>query len=302
VVFEFHIANHRKPDAYAVFWLHTLIDNENTTLDIPIYRTKAAARLTQNYVTPELLQQETLPGLDDLEEVGRLHFSGVFNAGMDDSHEQFVMDNASRETYETWECCRAEGVRTNKVEKEMPDRVQTLHEKSLTQGRDVLKETDPDEKQKWLSKTGTDWSGAFGDDPANYMDKNGKKRREPGAESPLTDGEGTDGTAYDSDSSSDLGVQDADTRKSMQSRQSMESGWTAGTNDTSNTSNTGMSAKDVNKQNKKTEERKQRGLMQWKPARNLKFAKNEGIIGLRKVKNKITGGLEGRQPGVETEA
>jgi hypothetical protein len=82
----------------------------------------------------------------------------------------------------------------------------------------------------------------------------------------------------------------------------MESGWTAGTNDTSNTSNTGMSAKDVNKQNKKTEERKQRGLMQWKPARNLKFAKNEGIIGLRKVKNKITGGLEGRQPGVETEA
>lgn len=136
------------------------------------------------------------------------------------------------------------------------------------------------------------------------MDKNGKKRREPGAESPLTDGEGTDGTAdgYGSDSSSDLGVQDAETRKSMQSRQSMESGWTAGTNDTSNTSNTGMSAKDVNKQNKKTEERKQRGLMQWKPARNLKFAKNEGIIGLRKVKNKITGGLEGRQPGVETEA
>jgi hypothetical protein len=42
--------------------------------------------------------------------------------------------------------------------------------------------------------------------------------------------------------------------------------------------------------------------MQWKPARNLRFAKNEGIIGLRKVKNKITGGLEGRQPGVETEA
>jgi hypothetical protein len=226
---------------------------------------------------------------------------------MDDSHEQFVMDNASRETYETWECCRAEGVRSNKVEKEMPDRVQTLHEESLTQGRDVLKETDPDEKQKWLSKTGTDWSGAFGDDPANYMDKNGKKRREPGAEAPLTDGEGTDGTAdgYGSDSSSDLGVQDAETRKSMQSRQSMESGWTAGTNETSNTSNTsntGMSAKDVNKQNKKTEERKQRGLMQWKPARNMKFAKNEGIIGLRKVKNKITGGLEGRQPGVETEA
>lgn len=41
--------------------------------------------------------------------------------------------------------------------------------------------------------------------------------------------------------------------------------------------------------------------MQWKPARNLKFAKDEGVIGIRKLKNKITGGLEGRQPGVETE-
>jgi hypothetical protein len=302
VVFEFHIANHRKPDAYAVFWLHTLIDNEPTDLDIPIYKTKAPARLTQNYITPEILEKETVPGLDDLEEVGRLHFSGMFKAGMDDSHEAFVMDNSSRETYETWECCRAEGVRTNKVEKELPERVQTLHEQSLTAGRDVLKETDPDEKQKWLSKTGTDWSGAFGDDPASYMDKNGKKRREPGAEPPLTDaeretdGDATDGTAgtYDSDSSSDLGIKDATSRKSM------ESGWTAGTTDTSGTTNT-MSEKDVNKQNKKTEERKQRGLMQWKPARNLKFAKDEGVIGMRKLKNKITGGLEGRQPGVETE-
>lgn len=310
VVFEFHIANHRKPDAYAVFWLHTLIDNDPTELDIPIYRTKAPDRLTQNYITPEILKQEKLPGLDDLEEVGRLQFSGVFNAGMDDSHEAFVMDNSSRETYETWECCRAEGVRAHKVDKELPERVQTLHDESLTQGRDVLKEVEPEEKQKWLSKTGADWSGAFGDDPAAFMDTSGKKRREPGAEQPMTDEEreaaanATDGTANsdedDNDgSSSDLGIQDAEHgRQSMGSARSMESGWTAGTNDTSNTD---MSQKDVNKQNKRTEERKQRGMMQWKPARNLKFAKDEGIIGMRKVKNKITGGLEGRQPGVETE-
>lgn len=308
VVFEFHIANHRKPDAYAVFWLHTLVDNDPTDLDIPIYKTKAPDRLTQNYITPEILKQETLPGLEDLEEVGRLQFSGVFRAGMDDSHEAFVMDNSSRETYETWECCRAEGVRSNKVEKELPERVQTLHEESLTQGRDILKETDPAEKQKWLSKTGTDWSGAFGDDPAAFMDTSGKKRREPGAEPPLADherevdGQETDNTANDgndSDSSSDLGIQDAEHgRKSSQTDRSMESGWTAGTSETNDTN---MSQKDINKQNKKTEERKQRGLMQWKPARNLRFAKNEGIIGMRKVKNKITGGLEGRQPGVETE-
>ena len=56
----------------------------------------------------------------------------------------------------------------------------------------------------------------------------------------------------------------------------------------------------VNKQNKRTEQRKQRGLMQWKPARNAKFAKDQGKLGLKKLKNKITGGLDGRQPGVET--
>src|SRR6266480_3337659 len=73
------------------------------------------------------------------------------------------------------------------------------------------------------------------------------------------------------------------------------------TNHTSQLSKTStMSSKEFNKQNRKTEHRKQRGLMQWRPARNAKFAKDQGKIGLRKLKNKITGGLNGRQPGVET--
>jgi len=60
-------------------------------------------------------------------------------------------------------------------------------------------------------------------------------------------------------------------------------------------------AGDVNKANKRTEQRKQRGMMQWKPARNAKFAKDQGKLGLKKLKSRITGGLDGRQPGVETE-
>ena len=75
---------------------------------------------------------------------------------------------------------------------------------------------------------------------------------------------------------------------------------TADTNGTTLTEQSSTSNKDSNRQNKRTEERKQRGLMQWKPARNLKFAKDEGKIGLRKLKKKLTGGMEGRQPGVET--
>ncbi|CAD0084528.1 unnamed protein product [Aureobasidium vineae] len=315
IVFEFHLSGKRKADAHAVLWLQHLVDNESTEIDIPIWRTSAPARLTQNYITEDNATK-AMPGLDDLEEVGRLKFTGRFKAGMDESHEHFVADNESRETYETWEACLAEGVRTRLVEKEMPDRVQALHEKSLTEGRDILKEEEPDEKQKWLSKQGTDWSGAFGEDPKAYVDSQGRKRREPGAEPPLHDPHNPssdDDSDSGDDSSNDLGIMDADNsenrggeragRKSFASTTGGRSSYDsyAGTNSTFSDPNTGGSPKSVNAQNKRTEERKQRGLMQWKPARNLKFAKDEGKIGLRKIKNKLTGGLNGRQPGVETE-
>ncbi|TKA32803.1 hypothetical protein B0A50_01028 [Salinomyces thailandicus] len=316
VVFELHIANKRKPDAHAVLWLNTLIDNDDTAIDIPIWQTGAPQRLTQNYITSEM-DVTSLPGLDDCKEVGRLKFQGCFKAGMDESHEHFVADNDSRETFETWESCLAEGVRTRHVEKELPERVNDLHENSLLQGRDVLKEADPEEKKKWLGRDGADWSGAFGDDPARYMDNSGRKRREPGAEPPLgEDSDGDDGT--DGQDSDDLGIQDGNTaggsnedptspksRKSTQSARTnkttgtMESGWTGGTADTLDSEYGGE--KEQNKQNRRTEERRQRGAMQWKPARNFKFAKDEGKIALRKFKGKLTGGMEGRQPGVDSE-
>jgi hypothetical protein len=191
-------------------------------------------------------------------------------------------------------------VRTRVVEKELPETIKALHEDSLTQGRDVLAQASEEEKQKWLSKEGTDWSGAFGVDPAAFVDKNGKKRREPGRDPPIQPGDDLDNDGItvegedEDDSDSDLGIQDAThgspSRKSIGT---MESGWTAGTGDSYDSQN-----QDPNKQNKRTEERKQRGLMQWKPARNLRFAKNQAVIGARKVRGKITGDLSGRQPGV----
>ena len=307
VVFEFHLSGKRKADAYAVYWLQNLIDNEPQEIDIPIWRTSAAARLTQNYITEENFNK-AMPGLDDLETVGRLKFTGRFKAGMDESHESFVADNDSRETYETWEACLAEGVRQRLVEKELPDRVQALHEQSLTEGRDILKSAEPDEKSKWLAKDGNDWSGAFGEDPKAYTDSKGLKKREPGAEPPLHDPYNPS-SDDDSDGSSDLGLED--TSASIKGRKSTATDRTSGgrnsydTNGTTTTNSTAsydsQGSKSVNAQNKRTEERKQRGLMQWKPARNIKFAKDEGKLGLRKLKNKLTGGLDGRQPGVETE-
>jgi len=45
--------------------------------------------------------------------------------------------------------------------------------------------------------------------------------------------------------------------------------------------------------------RKHRGIMQWKPARNMVFLKDELKIGAQKIKGKF--GMNGRQPGLETE-
>jgi hypothetical protein len=327
VVFEFHTAGKRKADAYSVIWLHHLIDNEQTPINIPIWQTSAPARLCQNYITEANCKDEV--GLDDLKEVGRLQFRCRFKAGMDESHEQFIQDNDSRETFETWQACLAEGVRQHKVDKEVPELIQQLHEESLTEGRDVLRDASEEEKTKWLAKDGKDWSGAFGHDPKAYLDTRGRKRREPGVDEPLHDPHHpSDDEANEEDEDSsidssdvDLGIQDAtnngDTSRmsgqaerdgpqsptSPKSTKSSDPRASMTSNDTTLRSTNTMSStssKEANKQNKKTEQRKQRGLMQWKPARNAKFAKDQGKLGIRKLKNKITGGLDGRQPGVET--
>jgi len=195
------------------------------------------------------------------------------------------------------------------VDKELPEKVQQLHDESLKEGRDILKSSDDDEKKKWLSKSGTDWSGAFGEDPRAYMDSRGRKAREPGADKPLHDplhpsSDEDDEDEDDDDStnsSDDLGIQDATSSNSATNGGPRESASMDGTTDSSISRDTASTEANANKQNKRTEERKQRGLMQWKPARNAKFAKDQTKIGMKKLKSKLTGGLDGRQPGVETE-
>ena len=300
IVFEFVSAAKRSPDAWAVLWLQTLVDNEDTPIDLPIWWTANSMRLTQNYITEENCHNEV--ALEDLKEVGRLKFIGRFKAGMDESHAQFIADNDSRETYEMWEACLSEGVRSRTVDNELSNAHKLLHEQSLTEGRDLLMNADEEEKAKWLSKDGLDWSGAFGHDPRAYMDGKGRKKREPGREPPIhdpyhpssdEDHESDIHSQQDQDgSSADLGIQDATNKDSVSEMNDQDdNAWGGSSNDR---------AGETTKQTKHAQERKHRGLMQWKPARNTKFAKDEGKIGLRKLKNKLVGGLDGRKPGVET--
>ncbi|KKY18537.1 putative meiotically up-regulated protein [Phaeomoniella chlamydospora] len=309
VVFEFHQPGKRGAVAFAQIWLQHLVDNEDTPIDIPIWTTKNPNRLTQNYVTEFNVKAKEVPGLEDLTEIGRLTFRGRFKAGTDESHERFVVDNDSRETYETWEACLAEGVRESQVSPEIPDHLQEMHEKSLTEGRDILKQVSEEEREKWVSKTGQDWSGAFGHDPAAYADGKGRKIAEPGTDKPPHDpvnpsSDDDSGDDDDSESDSDLGINDANSAP----KASMDTQHTNGTNSTDATTTDSRasgeskgSSKDVNKVNSRSEKRKHRGLMQWRPARNAQFAADEAKFAARRMKNKFTGGLGGREPGVETE-
>lgn len=277
VVFEFHSAGKRGAAAYAMIWLHHLVDNEVTNINIPIWTTKNGARLTQNYITETNVRAKETPGLEDLEEVGRLHFRCRFKAGTDQDHEKFIVDNDTRETYETWEACLAEGVRERKVTKEMPPKVQELHEQSLTEGRDVLNQVDPEERKKWLNKDGQDWSGAFTHDPKAYMDSSGRKRAEPGADKPVHDphdpSSDDDNIDDDDDSSSnsssnDLGIQDGNNTNSAKDMD--------GIGQKKDGVQNGESKDSVNK---KSEKRKHRGLMQWKPVRVSSSTQNHIIQG-----------------------
>jgi len=289
VFFEFHPSGkRRKTDTFAALWLQDVPDAEERDFDIPIWRCNNGMRLSQNYITPDNVR--SVPDLQ-VEEVGRLRFRGRFKPGTDRDHLRFVSDNDSRETIETWEACFAEGVRAEHVHPEVPPVVQRLHEESLTHGRDVLAMAPEEDKKKWLAKDGTDWSGAFGKDPAD----------EVGRQSSEVDGpDGVDGQSYDSSDSDDdeevdLGIADAThgqgaQRRSVEgsdeadnnnndnytwrrsgsesngrSRRSMDSQATGATGMTSQSSSSKNPIKAYREYRNRSRDlhRKHRGLMQW---------------------------------------
>ncbi|PNP38007.1 hypothetical protein TGAM01_v204747 [Trichoderma gamsii] len=303
VFIEFHPAGKRGPDAFAALWLLELVDNQEKEFDIPLWKCNNPTRLSQNYITEENFA--SIPDLD-IQEIGRVRFKGRFSAGTDMDHIRFVTDSDSRETIETWEACFAEGVRQQEVQPEIPPIVQKLHDESLTQGRDVLAHADEKEKDRWLAKDGTDWTGAFGQDPQNLMNNHMSSADTEGHEHFEVD---TDENDEDDDEVPEIVMRRTETDPTYGSapsegsddRHSLES---AGTN-TSRKSSASTGSKNPIRAYKNYKEksrdlhRKQRGLMQWLPMRNARFAKDEAKFAVRKVKK--MGALNGRTPDVESE-
>lgn len=217
IFFEFHTSGRRHADTFASIWLQDLIDLKEEDFDIPIWRCNNGLRLSQNYITEA--NYRDVPSLQ-IEEIGRLRFRGRFKPGTDRDHLKFVSDNESRETIESWEACFAEGVRKEHVDSQIPPSIQKMHDASLTQGRDVLAQADEDEKKNWLARDGTDWSGAFGKDPAELLLRKGDaeddNEQDNEDEDDDDDEDDHDGESTES-SGVDLGISDAHTDPSTAS-------------------------------------------------------------------------------------
>lgn len=189
---------------------------------------------------------------------------------------------------------------------EVPEEVETLHEKSLVEGRDVLKQADPEERKRWIDKQGQDWSGAFGDDPRAYTDYEGRKVAEPGRDRPVHDPvnppeargkepgqEGKHGVVE----TSDAGAPGSDDSSESEGEEGRE-----GEEEPPASEPGTRSSRSTEEMNKRSDWRNHRGLMQWKPARNAQFAKDEATYAMRKMKKKVgAGDLTGREPDIETE-
>ncbi|KAF3766377.1 hypothetical protein M406DRAFT_277269 [Cryphonectria parasitica EP155] len=305
IFFEFHPSGRRHADAYASVWLQDLVDLEDKDFDIPIWRCNNSMRLSQNYITEANYRE--VPDLK-IEEVGRLRFRGRFKPGTDRDHLKFVSDNDSRETIESWEACFAEGVRAEHVVGEVPPSIQKLHDASLTQGRDVLAQADEKDKEKWLARDGTDWSGTFGKNPSGAANGIGEEENDEDEDEDNSDDDDSSST-----SGVDLGITDASTasngRGSVDTpRQSADTGSYPGSPlspSSTKSAGSGKSSKNPVKKYKEYQEksrdlhRQHRGLMQWKPMRNVQFAKDEAKYAVRRLTK--VGSLSGRKPDVETE-
>lgn len=370
IVFELHGST----KGWATLWLKDFPDNQPIDADIPIWKAKMHARLTENYITEDNYEEKRSPGLEDLEIIGRLKFKFQFAAGLHEVFSKHIKNNEDRETYETWEACISEGIRDRIVSKELPEELQTLYGKSLLSNRDVLSHASEEEKKKWLEDTGVDRMQFMGgdakaietaerhhtsssgiEDPkrrsshADVLEGHDKGQGEKddndvslnqvhsenddgagdgnvaGGEQPFNDHQQASQTDRDtSQQSSQDTRQHAHRDSSGQPTSGASSHYTGHSNEgessgqgsqsssnnspstnssqgSTGTGSTSKADKREKKKAKRTEHRKHRGAMQWKPARNAAFIKDETQYAFRKVKSKLTGGLQGREPDVETE-
>jgi hypothetical protein len=269
---EFFSKSGRKPVAYAIYWLCDLVDNTETALSLPVYKTPMPKQMTQNYISN--IERDKI-GSD---KIGIIKLTVRFKMGMDDSHYRWVKTNDEHETYESWQCSVAEGYRTRIVKRETSDTVKDLAKDGKVDGPNTRLNTDDSDEggdvdivrvpreapgfEKEIddykeTTSNEQLSGAFGQELSQYT---------------------SDPSSIYSDDSSSLGMQEDLTDSEIENEELKK-----------------RRQKQDKKASKAELHRKHRGPMNIKALRHMKFSKDEAKVFGYKLKDKFS--MKGREPG-----
>lgn len=277
---EFYNKTSRKPVAYAIYWMSDLVDNTETALQLPVYKTPMPKQMTQNYISD--IDRDKIQS----NKIGTIRLTVRFKMGMDDSHKQWLKNNDERETYESWQCSVAEGYRNRIVKREMPEPVKELVEEGKVNGPNVkMNDSEHEESDK------DEVNGANGSTDVVRV-----PREVPGYEAevdtyqPSGNDEkwnafGQELSSYTSnppsllsDDSSSLGVQEDLTDSEIEDEELKKR----------------RQAQDE-RASKAELHRKHRGTMNIKAFRHAKFLKDEIKVAGHKLKGRFS--MKGREPG-----
>jgi hypothetical protein len=275
---EFYSQGSHKPVAYAIYWLCDLVDNTETVLTLPVYRTPMPKQMTQNYISN--IERDKI----DANKIATVKMTVRFKMGMDNSHSQWIKTNDDRETYESWQCSVAEGYRTRIVKREVSSSVKELIEAGKVVGPDAYVDSDhgddvnanDDEDKENVVHVPREAPG-FEEEIEPYRETS-KNEEWPGAFGQELSKYASDTSSTFSNDASQIGIQedftdseiDDDELKKRRQEQDKDAA-------------------------KEELHRKHRGTMNIKRVRNLKFLKDEMKVAGHKLKDRFS--MKGREPG-----
>lgn len=285
VKIEFYSASSRKPVAYAIYWLCDLVDNTETILTLPVYRTPMPKQMTQNYISN--IERDKI----DASKIATVKLTVRFKMGMDNSHKQWIKSNDERETYESWQCTVAEGYRTRIVKREIGQAVQDLINGGKVVGPDSYLNDDDDED------SGKEVEGEDDEDKVVRV-----PREAPGFEEEIDQYKERPTHASEEQWRSTFGAE-LEKYKSDDDDHSIFSEDASDIGVQEDLTDSEIEDEDMKKRRQKQDKiaakeelhRQHRGTMNIKKMRNLKFLKDEVKVAGHKLKGKFS--MKGREPG-----
>lgn len=282
VKFEFFNRGNRKPVAYAIYWLTDIVDNADTVLTLPVYKTPMPKQMTQNYISD--IQRSEL----EAEKIGTIKLTVRFKMGMDDTHKQWLKNNDERETYESWQCSVAEGYRTRIVKRETPDTVKELVQAGKVDGPNLEMNDDSDDDDS-KTEAKDDVVHVPRNTPGYEKEVDSFHESSSGKENDKWGPFGNELEQYTSDASATSSSIISDDAESLR----VQEDFTDSEIDDEDLKE--RRQKQDKASNKSDLHRKQRGVMNIKMLRHLKFSKDEAKVLGHKIKGKFS--MKGREPG-----